>query len=46
MLNDLLALWDKFDENKDGKLDYSEWKKMARYLRKKYTLASPALEKM
>jgi hypothetical protein len=46
MLNDLLKLWDKFDENHDNKLDWNEWRHMAKYLRKKYTLASCQLEKL
>jgi hypothetical protein len=46
MLNDLLQIWETFDANHDNKLDYEEWKHMARFLRKKYPLASASLDEM
>lgn len=46
MLSDLLLIWDKFDENRDDKLEYEEWRLMAEHIKKKYPLTSDYLEKM
>lgn len=46
MLNDLLKLWEKFDTNKDNKLDVNEWHAMAKYIKKKYPLTSVNLQKV
>ncbi|KAL1405793.1 hypothetical protein Q8F55_007469 [Vanrija albida] len=46
MLNDLLKLWERFDTNKDNKLDVDEWHAMAKYIKKKYPLTSVNLQKV
>ncbi|TXT08859.1 hypothetical protein VHUM_02987 [Vanrija humicola] len=46
MLNDLLKLWERFDTNKDNKLDAAEWHAMAKYIKKKYPLTSVNLQKV
>ncbi|WWC90551.1 uncharacterized protein L201_005487 [Kwoniella dendrophila CBS 6074] len=40
LIGDLYELWDRFDANKDGTLDYDEWQAMVKHIRKHYPLAS------
>ncbi|WVQ72061.1 hypothetical protein IAR50_001605 [Cryptococcus sp. DSM 104548] len=46
LMNDLYHLWDKFDINKDGSIDYDEWQQMVKYIKKKHPLAHRSLSKM
>ncbi|WVQ79734.1 hypothetical protein IAT38_001834 [Cryptococcus sp. DSM 104549] len=46
LVNDLYNLWDKFDVNKDGSIDYGEWEQMVKYIKKKHPLAEKSLVKM
>ncbi|WRT68582.1 uncharacterized protein IL334_005560 [Kwoniella shivajii] len=46
LIGELYELWDKFDANKDGTLDYEEWQSMVKHIRKTYPLASKAFAKM
>ncbi|WWC71381.1 uncharacterized protein I206_105336 [Kwoniella pini CBS 10737] len=46
LINDLYGLWDKFDANKDGSLDYEEWQAMVKHIKKHYPLASKYFVKM
>ncbi|CDZ98411.1 64 kda mitochondrial nadh dehydrogenase [Phaffia rhodozyma] len=39
LVNHLLELFDECDVNKDGKINYQEWEKMADIIRKKHPLA-------
>ncbi|ADV23606.1 NADH dehydrogenase [Cryptococcus gattii Ru294] len=46
LMKDLYNLWDKFDINKDGNIDYEEWQEMVKYIKKKHPLAHRSLTKM
>ncbi|EIW68421.1 hypothetical protein TREMEDRAFT_71992 [Tremella mesenterica DSM 1558] len=46
LVNDLMDLWEKFDENKDETLDFDEWQKMSKHIKQKYPLASKNLERL
>nr|ODN86152.1 NADH dehydrogenase [Cryptococcus depauperatus CBS 7841] len=46
LLNDLYNLWDKFDVNKDGSIDYDEWQQMVKYIKDKHPLAHRSLAKI
>lgn len=46
ILNNLLVLWEKFDANKDDKLDRDEWQLLAKHLKKKFPLAETSLEEI
>ncbi|KAI9637628.1 putative 64 kDa mitochondrial NADH dehydrogenase [Dioszegia hungarica] len=46
LTGDLLELWDKFDTNKDAKLDYAEWEAMAKFIKKRHPMAQQAIDKV
>ncbi|RSH82305.1 hypothetical protein EHS25_006015 [Saitozyma podzolica] len=46
LTTELMALWEKFDVNRDEKIDFSEWESMAKYIRKQHPLASQHFEKI
>ncbi len=41
-----MELFDEADSNKDSRLDYGEWEKMVKQIKKKYPLAGQSFEKM
>lgn len=46
LVGDMMEIWDKYDTNKDNKLDYNEWSKMVGEIKKSYPLAQQYLEKV
>ncbi|KAL7419107.1 hypothetical protein Q5752_005943 [Cryptotrichosporon argae] len=46
MLDQLLEIWDKFDTNKDGAIDYEEWQHMSTYIKKQFPLASKYFDRV
>ncbi|KAG9041197.1 hypothetical protein FS842_002682 [Serendipita sp. 407] len=46
VVSHILELVDQADKNKDGKIDYNEWKIMVAQIKKKIPMAGPHLEKV
>ncbi|ORY35681.1 putative 64 kDa mitochondrial NADH dehydrogenase [Naematelia encephala] len=46
LINDLMTLWDKYDKDKDGTINYDEWQEMAASIKKKYPLTGKHIGKM
>ncbi|OCF75822.1 NADH dehydrogenase [Kwoniella mangroviensis CBS 8886] len=46
LIKHLYELWDRFDVNKDGSLDYDEWQAMVTHIKKHYPLATKYFAKM
>ncbi|WVR09457.1 hypothetical protein IAU60_006524 [Kwoniella sp. DSM 27419] len=46
LVGECLTLWDKFDEDKDGTMNYAEWERMAKHLKSAYPLAGKYLTKI
>lgn len=46
LVDHLMDLFEDADINKDGKLDYDEWKTMARKIQKKFPLAAESFEQV